>query len=252
MRGYAICTAPRSGSNFLSQLLASTGVLGRPLEYFNGAGRRYFDDPAYPDDPVLQIERILVMGATPNGVYGLKIFAHQHDWIVDSIRWAELLPELRFVFLKRGDLLAQAISWVRAEQTGQYRHSQPARAEPSFDTDKIAASLTSIATEYARWELFFARNGIGPVRLFYEDVVRAPQAAVDRVADLFDLMGAAQVDADRVSVRVQRDALAEEWHRRFVAERGDPNFVDRLWAAAPAHEHEAQFSSGSRRSSAWR
>ncbi|MGP8122502.1 MAG: Stf0 family sulfotransferase [Xanthobacteraceae bacterium] len=35
-RGYAICTMPRSGSNFLCQLLASSGCLGRPLEYFNG------------------------------------------------------------------------------------------------------------------------------------------------------------------------------------------------------------------------
>ena len=51
VRGYAICTAPRSGSNFLCQLLAGTGLLGRPLEYFNGPGRRYFDDPSYPDDP---------------------------------------------------------------------------------------------------------------------------------------------------------------------------------------------------------
>lgn len=37
-RGFAICTAPRSGSNFLSQLVASTGQLGRPREYFNGPG----------------------------------------------------------------------------------------------------------------------------------------------------------------------------------------------------------------------
>ncbi|TPL71848.1 hypothetical protein FJ941_28635 [Mesorhizobium sp. B2-3-13] len=41
MRGYSICTSPRSGSNFLCQHLSSTGVLGHPLEYFNGRGRRF-------------------------------------------------------------------------------------------------------------------------------------------------------------------------------------------------------------------
>ena len=35
MRGYAICTEPRSGSVFLCRLLRSTGVLGKPTEYFN-------------------------------------------------------------------------------------------------------------------------------------------------------------------------------------------------------------------------
>jgi LPS sulfotransferase NodH len=74
IRGYTICTTPRTGSNFLCELLSSTGVLGRPREYFNGAGRRLHDDPTYPDDPAGQFRRILTMGATPNGVYGLKVF----------------------------------------------------------------------------------------------------------------------------------------------------------------------------------
>ncbi len=66
--------APRSGSNYFCELLSSTGILGHPREYFNGAVRRQRDDPTYPDDPLEQIGRILTMGATPNGVYALKLF----------------------------------------------------------------------------------------------------------------------------------------------------------------------------------
>ena len=58
MHGYAICTAPRSGINYLGQLLESTGVLGRPREYFNAQGRRNVDDPTFPDDPREQIQRV--------------------------------------------------------------------------------------------------------------------------------------------------------------------------------------------------
>jgi len=133
LRGFAICTAPRSGSNFLSQLLSSTGELGRPLEYFNGPGRRYFDDPDYPDDRGMQIDRILTMGATSNGIYGLKIFAHQYDWIEGQTQWTSMLPNLRFIFLRRRDMLGQAISWARALQTGQYRHGQTSTGEAEFD-----------------------------------------------------------------------------------------------------------------------
>lgn len=226
-RGYAICTAPRSGSNFLSQLLSSTRQLGRPLEYFNGPGRRYFDDPDYPDDRSAQVEKILTMGATPNGVYGLKIFAHQHDWVEGEVRWTALLPDLRFIFLRRRDMLGQAISWARALQTGQYRHGQAPTGEAAYDGQAILDRLRAIATEYARWEMYFARNQIAALRFVYEDVASEPQWAVESVGRLFDLH---QISAEprHIGVVVQRDAISENWRRRFVEEFGDLNSVDRL------------------------
>src|SRR5215217_5359781 len=78
-RGYAICTSGRSGSNLLGQYLSSTGVLGHPLEYFNGAGRRMLDYPDFPDEPAQQADWILTVGATSNGIYGVKIFPWQFD-----------------------------------------------------------------------------------------------------------------------------------------------------------------------------
>src|ERR1700687_5667641 len=100
-RGYAICTSGRSGSNLLCQYLSSTGMLGNPLEYFNGAGRRMLGQPDYPDDPARQIDWILTAGATPNGIYGVKIFPAQFDQVEKAIRWTEMLPNLAFVLLRR-------------------------------------------------------------------------------------------------------------------------------------------------------
>jgi len=227
MHGFAICTAPRSGSNFLSQLLSSTGQLGRPLEYFNAPGRRHFDDPDYPDDRGMQIDRILTMGATPNGIYGLKIFAHQHDWIEGDTKWTSVLPNLQFIFLRRRDMLGQAISWARALQTGQYRHGQMPTGEAGFDGEAILARLRAIVTEYARWELYFARNEIAPLRLVYEEVIDAPQQAIDRVAGLFNLPHV-HADTRQIGVLVQRDEVTECWRQRFAEEFGDLDRVDKL------------------------
>src|SRR5262245_15212814 len=132
LRGYAICTQPRSGSNLLCQYLASTGRLGYPLEYFNTPGRRALGIPDYPEEPVRQIEYILHHGATPNGVYGVKLFSFQHDLIAPTVRWTEALPRLRFVYLDRKDLLGQAISWTRGIQSNQYRATQPVLAPVSY------------------------------------------------------------------------------------------------------------------------
>ncbi|BCW89726.1 Trehalose 2-sulfotransferase [Alphaproteobacteria bacterium SO-S41] len=226
-RGYAICTAPRSGSNFLCQILASTGQLGRPLEYFNEGGRRHFDDPDYPSDRQAQIEKILTMGATPNGIYALKIFAYQHDAIEGHIRWADALPGLRFVVLQRRDLLGQAISWSRSLQTGQYRHGQASTGTAHYDAGQIAECLKRVATEYARWDVFFARNGAQPLRLYYEDLTANVASAVADIAALVGVPPPA-ADPDFVTVRIQRDEESDAWRRRFIAERGDLNIVEKL------------------------
>src|SRR5262249_6897084 len=152
---------PQAGSNFLCQVLTSTGSLGRPLEYFNAAARRAIErDPNYPDDPCEQVGRLLTTGMTSNGVYGLKIFPSQHDAISAKVHWSEALPGLHFVHLERRDLLGQAISWCRAEQTSQYRSSHPVRAQPSFVAEEIERFLRTVVREQGRWHQVFARNAV--------------------------------------------------------------------------------------------
>ena len=155
VRGYAICTSPRAGSNFLCQNLTSTGVLGRPSEYFNGAARRALDDPLYPDEPADQIRWILTKGATPNGVYGVKLFAHQQDRIAPHLSWTQALPALHFIYLERRDLLGQALSCMslsemrRAFIPAHCRHlsarcerkRSPRLFEPSFDAFRAGLSF---------------------------------------------------------------------------------------------------------------
>jgi LPS sulfotransferase NodH len=227
-RGYAICTSGRSGSNLLCQYLSSTGILGNPLEYFNGGARRLLGYPEYPDDPSRQIGWILSEGATPNGIYGLKVFPAQAELVEKSIRWIELLPNLRFVLLKRRDILGQALSSVRALQTEQWRSSMPARGPAIYDGAQIYERLQNAARDYARWDIYFARKAIAPTIIVYEDLLVDPQSAVDQVAELFGLRGKARAASERVDLKIQRDATTEEWRSRFLAEYRDRNELDIL------------------------
>ena len=226
-RGYAICTQPRSGSNLLCQVLSSTDQLGTPLEYFNGPGRRALGLPDYPDAPKLQIEAVLRLGATPNGVYAVKLFASQFAAFSRRLRWMDLLPNLHFVYLSRDDLLGQAVSWARALQTEQYRSAQPAKRVAVYDAGLIRSQLMTIARERAQWEAFFARTGIAPLRIVYERFLEDQSNYVDLVANLMDVENPL-VDQRSVDVAIQRDAVTEEWKQRFRAENGDPNVLDDL------------------------
>ncbi|TPK70418.1 hypothetical protein FJ930_19060 [Mesorhizobium sp. B2-4-15] len=226
IRGYAICTSPRSGSNFFCQHLSSTGALGHPLEYFNWRARRFFDHPNFPERVSGQIEKILTMGATSNRIYGLKIFAHQHDWISGEIDWTDALPNLHFVYLSRRDLLQQAVSWAKAIQTGQYRSTQPPNQTAVFDPELIQRQLDALVRERARWEMFYARTGIQPLRIEYEPLVADPLDAVSEVANMMGVKLQPTQDFSRVVIQKQRDLISQEWADRFKMERGNRNILD--------------------------
>jgi acetyl-CoA C-acetyltransferase len=178
-----ICTTPRSGSNYLGQIFESTGVLGRPREYFNGPARRVLDDPAYPDDVDAQVERVLKDGATPNGVYALKLFPDQFSQVSPRVRLVERLPNLHFVRLRRGDVLGQAISWARALQTEQYRSTQTAKGAAAYDARLVIQRIVEIARFEAAWDIYFARLPVRPLEFTYEAVVADPAAPRHRQPD---------------------------------------------------------------------
>ena len=139
----------------------------------------------------------------------------------------DLLPNLHFVYLSRDDLLGQAISWARAQQTAQYRSAQAVKRVAVYDAGLIRSQLTTIVRERAQWEAFFARTGIKPLRIVYEHFLEDRSSYMGRVADLMDVENPV-VDKRRVDVVIQRDAVTEAWKRRFHAENGDPNVLDEL------------------------
>ena len=225
-RGYVICGEARSGSSFLVRVLISTGELGFPFEYFSRGGCRR----EMLADPERGLRDLLRHAASPNGIYGIKLFSRQLE-ITGTAGWLGRLPHLQFVHLERRDLLGQAISLLRANQTGQFVSMEPARAEPRYDRRAIAGLLGDIAADQARWRAYFARNGIEPLQLFYEDVVADPQAAASAVAERVGLGHAPAIDLGRVAPTVQRDDLSLAWRERFLDEAGD---LDRMATAWPA------------------
>ena len=103
-----------------------------------------------------------------------------------------------------------------------------AHGEAAYDGQAILAEMRWAALQDARWELFFARNAIAPLRLAYEDALRDPQGAVDAVAALVGLADRPAADPAGIALAVQRDAVTEAWRARFLDEYGDPDVMDDL------------------------
>lgn len=219
--GYAICGEARSGSSFLRRLIRSTGLLGDPWEFFSdrASARKVLRNP------IPRLTELRERASTPNGVYGLKVFSAHFDMVVGA-KWAERLPNLHFVHLVRRDLLGQAISLARALQTGQYKPDAARQAEPHFDARAISDCLARIAYGQARWECWFARNALAPLRLAYEDVVADPQRTIDALAAHIGLAHRPHLDPAQIDLQIQRDLASEAWRRLYLDEAVDPTYLD--------------------------
>ncbi|QND51910.1 hypothetical protein HB779_08335 [Phyllobacterium sp. 628] len=228
LKGFAICTSPRTGSNYLCELISSTNVLGNPDEYFNWPEGRLVDDPAHDDSVEGRLRIALSNGQTQNGIYGLKLFAHQHDIISSKIHWRSYLPNLSFVFLTRRDLIGQAISWALAVQTGKFRSNQDAFGEPDYDSDLIEELLLEIVKENARWQLYFAAAGIQPLSFVYEDVISDPKQSLAKLGALMGLNESPLPTLSSVVISKQRSKLNCSWKERFIADHQDREKLHRL------------------------
>lgn len=228
-RGYIICGEPRCGSTFLCQLLRATGLLGQPREVFAGPEARR----TLGRDPNGGLATLIEGASTPNGVYGFKVFTYQFDTMANC-RWMGRLPRPHFVHLQRRDLLAQAISLMRAHQTHAFSSWRPIQGEPHYDRRAIAKLLPRLAQNDSRWRAYFARNGIEPLTPTYEELVANPQGAVTAIAATLSIDEVPPVDPSLVENEIQRDELSEEWRRRFVAEARDLDWLDG-WPFPSAH-----------------
>ena len=157
-RSIVLATDERTGSEWLCQMLGATEKLGRPSEFLNEHWMRRFL-PDYPSDAESQVRIAHLAGTTLNGVFAMKLHPW-HFWKITeaSLKLSDVFPAAIYVRLYREDLLGQAISLVRAQQTESF-HSVSSDAAPAvFDSERIERTMKELAWNRQRWDRFFARN----------------------------------------------------------------------------------------------
>ncbi|MFI6265753.1 Stf0 family sulfotransferase [Micromonospora sp. NPDC051006] len=239
---YFVCATPRTGSSLLLGLLESSGVAGQPQAYFRAP-----DEPMWADrwqlartaeggfDYADYVRAALATGRTDNGVFGAKLMWGTLDELVGKL--AAVHPHLsgddlallekafgrtRFVFLRREDLVAQAVSWLRAEQTakwfvggnGEISGSAGNGQAPRFDADGIGHFIEVISEHNAAWEAWFASWGIEPYVVRYEELDADMLTTTRRVVDF---LGLDMPAGSTIAARHQRqaDELNQQWIDRY-------------------------------------
>jgi LPS sulfotransferase NodH len=244
---YLICCAERTGSTLLGDALISTGIAGRPRSYFNRIAhfnpriQRVLGN-AKDDDRYL--DRVVAAATTPNGVFGAKVhWEHFLNLVAkaersrssDAAAASEIeclracFPDIRFIWLVRRNAVARAISHYRVKKTNRWQldsrwvtDDTGGDGEPSFDFDQIDEFVRVGEAEDAHWREFFRENGIVPLDLTYEDMIRDLEGTVRQVLRFLGLP-AENVTLPPPSLRRQADQHSRDWearYRQIAAEEG--------------------------------
>jgi len=235
---YLICATPRSGSTLLCGLLESSGVAGRPASYFNRKSLdQYADDwrIARPRDGRIDeafLQAALKAGRTQNGVFGGRVMAETRPELIKGLEAAASTPvesevdllsayfgRLRFVHLRRCDVVAQAVSWARSLQTHFWHPGEdvlPGGHDPYYDETLIGRLVDSIEEFEVDWTSWFAAQRIVPCEVTYEELAEDPLHTARRVLDYLGL----DLPPDQhlvVGHRRQADQLNADWMTKFKA-----------------------------------
>ena len=130
--------------------------------------------------------------------------------------------------MRRRDFLAQAISRAIALQTEAWLSTTVPTASPVYSSEQIMRTLSYIAKAEARWQMFFARNSISPLTLWYEDFISAPVETIMQISDYVEVeIQPTDINID-VHTHVQRTTLNEKWKEKFISEMGSIDYLDQL------------------------
>lgn len=243
-RTYIIASTPRSGSTLLCRLLWATGRVGAPKEYLNpmqlrdwelrlGEGRRQRWSAGFLRGPLVGAlmgrtgwppERIEAHLArvrarrSSGGWFGLKLHHHHHErWFPDG-RLPACLGEVRWIRIRRADRRRQAVSWARAEQTGQWASWQRPLLPPVYSRRHIDARWADLDRAEAGWDATLAGQASLDIR--YAALVADPVAEVRRALAWLGVPDAATATVPPPDVARQADRTTEAWVARHARAGG--------------------------------
>ncbi|MCC1482862.1 Stf0 family sulfotransferase [Roseibaca sp. Y0-43] len=249
MKKIILCATQRCGSTLVMEDMRNTGVLGMPEEWFipwspAKAGQNWRE----------ALASVYRRGTGDNGIFAVKIMANQLfniDACLSTFKAstkgrgsfaniAEEFDHAAWVWLRRRDIVSQAISRLMAQQTGiNHATARPEEAhfagnlarglnpdynaKTRYDYEAILREITSINLENLAWADFFEQHRIKPISFEYEDVIE------DSMLSHLDQMGAA-VATHIGPTRPKRKMIKlgnernREWRERFMAQAAEKNY----------------------------
>jgi trehalose 2-sulfotransferase len=224
-----ICGVPRSGTWLLAHLLHSSGVVGYPGEFFwRGDAER--NREAWGVSTFREyLDRVSEVGTAANGVFAAKLMWGYFDDFMSELRGltgeyeqsdlsviGSVFPHPRFVWMRRDDVVAQAVSWAKALKTGQFAAHQPRTGDAIFDYEQIDGLAHAVRLHDGAWRRWFVAHGIEPFEVTYEELCEDRLGTTLRALGFLGLEPLAEAKiAPPSGLQKQANEVDAEWIGRY-------------------------------------
>lgn len=218
-----LCFTNRCGSTWIGTLLAEAGIFPsrtdgkKNYEFFNADSIVSISQPADLHSMREYISQLNQNYLGTTGLFSTKISVDQLAWITRTDLIRDLMPRPRFLFVRRRNTLAQAISFSIAMQTQQWttNHGEE-EIEPEFRPQDILNLHRIILDSNAHFEAYFQLHKIKPLVLYYEDVLGQEREVLDLVTSYLGIQLTKTVEREEeLTVKKQRTSRNSEWEDRM-------------------------------------
>lgn len=245
-RKLIILFTPRSGSSWLTDMVTRSKQLGKPREWFNPNFIPNITRAVNADTLERYINMITRKHASGN-VFSCEITIFQLRRVFGGdAQFLQYFPaDLPYVWLRREDLVLQAVSLAKAVRTNVFHAPQASaddlsRAEAEFDYDRadIEHWLGHILDQERLCEAFFETHGIAPLRLSYETMMaQGAEVALEQMLPLVRPRRPHLPDAARKRLSSKHQKIGSErnaeYALRFASE--SPARMEEIAAFRSAH-----------------
>ena len=210
---FFIATERRTGSHLLMNLLRNNARFGL-IDVFKP--NREFNDIEITDI----FNHFLSLRNDQDAHWGLKLYS---TGISTVNRYSELIgnPPLKWIFLRRKDKLAQALSRVRQKMTNISHLRRPNTEKnitelrnlevvPSPENIQLVMiQMIQFCKREIRWFDFFKENGIQPLEIFYEDFMEEKdrKETVTKILDYLEMDYTSSIDSSTQYIRTSPTIL---------------------------------------------
>lgn len=213
-----ILSTPRSGSHMLGHMMADTGLLGIPYEYFHKKNMarwmRMWEVVTITD----YINALKKRRVTSNGVLSIKLHYNQLKNIGGSDSLIQNFPNAKYIHIYRHDQIMQAVSLSKANQDGVWIHGQQAIAQARYSYKGIEKSLRNIQKSTFGWNMENKLNHFHMKEVAMERILVDPSAVINEMLTEIGEVSKYSAKGVRFATKKQQSDKNEEWALRFCYE----------------------------------
>lgn len=208
--------ANRSGSNYLAELLNSTGV-------FNFAGEMFNFDTIDSKIDELNLSNIgnyydYVKSLSFNGNLCVKASIFQYLFLHFSGALDIYFPNCKLIIVQRDNKIDQSVSHWIAAQTKQWTSTQALKPDSNveFDKNRIIDMIAGSFLNEKDTRLALSIIKMKYLSINYEEFTKYPEFSIKRIFDFCEIATKVAIDHSKITLEKQANELNRTFYDKVI------------------------------------